>query len=325
MHKFTIKNNNLQLTVHMPVVNTGVMGLINSFGCIWIGNINSKLFSQCFNDIKKNVLPNLANLSSIEDDSNLRIGHKLDLCHQALETNQWRSPITATCTSSEIFWESGQSRILAGGLCWDNAYQNHLVLLASPSYEIAANVITNPVEITNDEELSRCIGNNTNATSFISTRISNDNGQLNFRLGAVQQPASYHDYLSDLDYRVETVRRWVTSYPKGSRLDVYTNNPEKIVDSIGYFNINFAGSGLSLDQPVWIDSELHKLSGQHGLDTPDGHHELYVSDSSSRIDVAELLFWADMRYTAYNTKDWRFVFRRQSSEYRSKTIGLSRS
>jgi hypothetical protein len=151
------------------------------------------------------------------------------------------------------------------------------------------------------------------------------NKQLNFRLGAIKQVITQHEYIQDLKIRVDIVRDWITKYPSETKLDLYTDRPELIKDSIGFWDIQYKGPGPSFVPPASIDSYLWQQSTLHNPDTADDAHELYVQNSTDVVDVAELLVWMDLSYTSYYTKDWNFVLRRKSHIHRAKTIGLSRN
>ena len=294
-----VKSGNLKLVTHMPEAVAGVVPYINQFTRLWIGSVQSDIFKITFNDLKAQVLPCLANLAIIEDDFNLRIGHKLELCHTALVTN-WNSPATATIEKDDIFWESGQSRFLAGGLCWSNPWSKHQLLAFAPNKSIVEPWILDPVEITNDSELEGYLGPNTSNT--ITTRFDIVDKRISFRLSSVSRTQNKKENTERLADRVETLRQWVKQYPRGTRLNVYTNNPELIVDSIEYWNINYM------------------LEEQ---ETNENTHKFYVYQCDQKLDLSELLFWMDTDYTEFSDSNNNYTLRSPGRNKKSKTISLS--
>ena len=316
MGQILIGSKNLELSMQIPNTQS-VLEFVNQFGSLSVGKIQPRVFKSAFEELKHRVLLWLVDLDKIQDDDDTRIGHKLDLCHQALQSG-WRLPGTASVANGDFFWESGLSRILAGGLAWPNAWQQHRLLLLAPNFGYADQYLVDPVEITREEDLIQAFGG---PGHRLSTRISvDDQFRASFRLGAVQTQMPYiRNYLMDLDIRVDNLREWIRLYPPGSTLNVYTDRPDLITDSVGFWNICHAGPGIRLDDPRKIDYELYKLSTSR----PTGPHEFYVQNRTGTIDVAELLFWQHLKYTGFATQDWQCVLRRPDPVFYAKEIGLS--
>jgi hypothetical protein len=318
-----VESKDLKCVFSLPNTDSGVVEFLKRFGRLYIGKINPEFFKFTFNNLKLQTLPWFADLINIEDDENYGIGHKIDLCHQALES-PWRSPCTATVVNGDMQWESGQSRILAGGMCWGNPWDQHQLLVLTPGIEYIPGYLDCAVEIVSDSELVETLGSN--SSNRIHTSLYIDlNKQLSFRLGAIEQVITQHEYMQNLKIRVDVVRDWITRYPSKTKLDLYTDRPELIKDSIGFWDIQYKGPGPSFVSPAGIDLYLWKQSNLHNPNTADSTHELYVQNSTHVIDVAELLVWMDLSYTSYYTKDWNFVLRRKSHIHRAKIIGLSRN
>jgi len=318
-----VKSKDLKCVFSLPDTNSGVVEFLKNFGSLYIGKVHSEFFKSTFKNLKLQILPWFADLINIEDDENYRIGHKIDLCHQALES-PWRSPCTATMVNGDIQWESGQSRILAGGMCWENPWDKHQLLILTPSIEYIPGYLDHAVEIVSDSEMVEALGSNGNNQLDTSLYIDR-NKQLTVRLGAIKKVATQHEYIQDLKIRVDVVRNWITKYPSKSRLDLYTDRPDLIKDSIGFWDIQHKGPSPAFTPLASIDSYLWQQSTSHKSDTADNTHELYVQNSTHSIDVAELLVWMDLSYTSYYTKDWNFILRRKSDMHRAKIIGLSRN
>ena len=318
-----VESDNLELILSLPNTNSGVVEFLKYFGQLYVGQVHPEFFKSTFKNLKLRILPWFADIANIQDDGNYRLGHKLDLCHQALESH-WRSPCTATVVNGDVLWESGQSRILAGGICWQDPWKKHRLLILTPGIEYIPGYLTNATEIKSDCDLVEAFGSN--GVNRLNTSLYvNSKNQLNFRIGAVKQLVTERDYMQDLGTRVDTVRNWVLKYPAKSKLDVYTDRPDLIKDSIGFWDIQHKGPGFSMNPLASIDSYLWQQSKSYSNTDSDGIHEFYVQNSNDVIDVAELLVWMDLSYTSYYTSDWRYVLRRQSGVHRAKMIGLSRN
>ena len=318
-----VESKDLQCVFSLPDTEHGVVEFLKHFGHLYIGTVNSELFKSTFRNIKSQVLPWLADLVNIRDNGHYRLGHKIDLCHQALES-QWRSPVTATVINNCLYWESGQSRILAGGMCWQNPWNQHQLLIMTPAVEQIAGYLDNAVQIESDSELVEVLGSNSHNRLDTSLYIDASK-QVSFRLGAVKKTVTQHEYIQPLKIRVDMVRKWLIQYPLGSKLEVYTDRPELIKDSLGFWDIQHKGPGSHFDPAASIDSYLWQQSNLQDSDNADVIHEFHVQNTTDVIDVAELLFWMDLSYTSFYTKDWNFVLRRKTHMHRAKMIGLSRN
>jgi hypothetical protein len=317
-----VESKDLTCVFSLPETDSGVVEFLKHFGSLYIGKVHSEFFKTTFRSLKLKILPWFTDLINIEDDGNYRIGHKIDLCHQALESN-WRSPCTATVINGDMQWESGLSRILAGGMCWENPWDQHKLLILTPSVQHITGYLDHAVEIKSDSELVGVLGDN--GSVKINTSLYIDvNKQLGFRLGAIQKKVTQREYIQDLQSRVDVVRNWITKYPPKSKLELYTDRPDLIKDSIGFWDIQHKGPGPVFLPKASIDSHLWQQSNLFDSQTTDSTHELFVQNSTHVIDVAELLVWMDLSYTSYYTKDWNFVLRRKSNAHRAKLIGLSR-
>ena len=294
-----VTSGNLKLITHMPKAVSGVVPFINQFTRLWIGNVQPDIFKITFNNLKLQVLPWLADLATIEDDFNLRIGHKLELCHTALESN-WNSPATATIEKDDIFWESGQSRFLAGGLCWSEPWDKHQLLAFAADKSIVEPCMSDPVEITSDVELEGYLGPNFSNT--ITTRFDIVDNRISFRLSSAARTQNKKENTEKLAARVETLRQWIKQYPRGTRLDVYTTNPGLIVDSVGYWDINY------------IDNVQ---------ETNEHTHAFYLYQHNQPLDLSELLFWMDTDYTEFSDSNNNYTLRSPGMNTRSKVISLS--
>lgn len=310
-----VNSGNVELILQLPESRDGIVKFLKNFGNLYVGNISSSFFKTTFQYEKTQLLNWILN-HQIQDGDDYGIGHKIDLCYQALDS-RWRSPCTATVVESSFFWESGLSRLLAGGLCWKDPWKEHLLLISSSQLQYVQTYLENIKEIDSDQDLINLLGND--AVSYFRTSLSiNKNKQISFRLGSIKKKVSEHDYLLDTEIRVDTVRNWLINQPSKPKLHVYTNKPELVKDSIDFWDIKYCGFVPGLDSPSNIDSYLRQTPPAAGC------YELYVQDSDT-IDVAELLIWMDMDYTDYHTQDWHCVLRRHSDIYRRKIIGLSRS
>jgi len=294
-----VASGNLKLITHMPEAVSGVVPFINQFTRLWIGPVQPDIFKITFNDLKLQVLPWLVDLATIEDDFNLRIGHKLELCHTALVSN-WNSPATATIEKDDIFWESGQSRFLAGGLCWTSPWNKHQLLAFAANKSTVEPWISDPVEITNDAELEEYLGPNINNT--ITTRFDIVDQRISFRLSSAARTQNKKENTEQLAARVETLRQWVKQYPRGTRLDVCTTNPDLIRDSIGFWNINYINN--------WKE-------------TTENNHAFYAHEQDQILDLAELLFWMDTDYTEFCDSNNKYVLKSPGTNKKSKKISLS--
>jgi len=299
--KIEVTANSLKLIAHMPEAVEGVVPFINQFTKLWIGTIQKDFFISTFLGLKSQVLPWLADLDIIEDNDNYRIGHKLELCHTALES-KWNSPTTATVVDGDIFWESGQSRLIAGALCWQRPWQQCQLLVFSSDKPMLEHWLTDAVEITSDSELSKHLGST--VVHKINTRFDVDHiGRISLRIGSVTKDTLSTENKPALAKRVSVLREWIKLYPLGTQLDVYTDHPELIKDSIGYWKINY------------FSSTADKSTGKN--------YKFYVHNPAQVVDIAELLFWMDIAYTEYITKDSRYILRLPNNLVKTKTIGLS--
>ena len=142
------------------------------------------------------------------------------------------------------------------------------------------------------------------------------------KLGAIKRSVSGHSYLIDPADRVATLLEWMQQHPVGSRIDVYTDYPEKIIDSIGYWSVNHVGPSLTFEKKSDIDRYLYNKESQT-LNSCLATHEFYVQDSCDKVDLSELLFWVDPRFNNLYTDDFHYCLHKKSTRHAAKFIGLS--
>jgi hypothetical protein len=312
-----IDSKNLKLFVQLPSTD-GIVDFINAFSKLYIGKIQPGIFKKAFKEIKSELLNTI--LTHKSNDENL--GHKIDLCHQALDYN-WYLPCTATIINDELWWESGQSRILAGGLCWTNAWDKHQVLLLAPDTTKASRYIIDPVEITSDCQLEKVLEISPDEKSLINVSLTSDPAQpIYLRLGAIKKSVTGHSYQKNLEQHIETLKCWMKQYPFGSKINVYTDCPEKVIDSSGYWSISHAGPALKFNKKSNIDVYLYKTMIQTKEPLSETH-DFYIQDSSDQVDLSELLFWVDLKFNTLYTKDFQYCLHRKSIPHTTKFIGLS--
>ena len=140
-----VNSGNVELILQLPESDDGIVKFLKNFGNLYVGSISSSFFKTTFQYEKTQLLNWILN-HQIQDGDDYGIGHKIDLCYQALNS-RWRSPCTATVVESSFFWESGLSRLLAGGLCWTDPWKEHLLLILSPQLQYVQTYLENIKEI----------------------------------------------------------------------------------------------------------------------------------------------------------------------------------
>lgn len=300
-----------------------LIAFLNLFGKLYFGNINKEYFSQLFNPKKQQFLQDLNSTITTKD-----LEFQLRMARVALNTKwKWPAFVNMVHNDGEPEWATGGSRILASGLCKLNPEQTISVLLFDQTKTSADRWIIDPVEITTDEQLHQVLNLTYTQTQSPTIQLSSVLKQVGndtrlFLHGIIDEELKGYQNSSESTELelLGNLRQWQTDNPS-PQLQIYTNWPELIVDSLGIWNYHVVGNIPQLNSPDFKPGHLERLAKMNS-EKNTAKHILYVRNPRV-IDLSEFLVWLDTKHTAFIDQNWDFLLYQTTPEYQLKMISFS--
>jgi hypothetical protein len=314
------------IALRINVENLGehkLLPFLHVFGRLYHGTINKIYFNQLFQKRKQQFLEQLnAPTTATEKFSDFR----LRMTRLAL-TTEWKWPACVNMIDNEPEWATGGGRILASGLVKKNPEQQLTALFFDQADSDIAQWIDNPVEVTSDQQLHTVLGIAYNPEQSPAIQLSAVLKQINNRTclllhGIIDEELEgYQNSQESTDLVTLTkLQQWKISYPR-PQLEIYTDWPELISDSLAVWDYRIAGNISHLATQLFLPGHLERLARNH-YGAENKQHVLYVKHPRN-IDLSEFLIWVDLDHTTFIDQDWDFVLYRPDSNYTSKMIGFS--
>lgn len=299
-----------------------LLPLLNVFGRLYYGTINKTYFKKLFQERKEQFLAQLNQPTvATEKFSDFR----MRMTRIALNI-EWKWPGCVNLVSSEPEWATGGGRILATGLAKQNPEQHLQVLLFDQVGTDITQWIDNPVEIANDQQLHTLLGMeykpDQSPTIQLSAVIKQINNNTRLLLHGVidEELEGYQNSREPSDLATLTkLQQWKIRYPR-PQLEIYTDWPELITDSLGLWDYRIAGDIAHVANQLFLPGHLERLARNH-YGAENKEHVLYVRNPRA-IDLSEFLIWVDLEHTTFIEQDWDFLLYRPDSTYKSRMISF---
>lgn len=301
-----------------------LLPFLNRFGRLYYGTVNATYFNTLFQEKKQQFLKQL-NSTLVNQD----LEFQLRMSRIALDSNwKWPAFVNVVHLHGQPEWATGGSRILASGLCKENPEQTILVLFFDQIGIDVDQWIESPIEITTDEQLHQVLGLVYTQTQSPVIQISTVLKQINdhtrlFLHGIIDEELEGDQNSQELEQLplLDNLRQWQSNYQQ-PQLDIYTDWPELISDSLGVWNYRVVGNIAQFAHQLYKPGHLERLARvEHEQKTTRGHI-LYIREPRA-IDLTEFLVWVDVEHTTFIDKNWDFLLYRNGLEYKSTMISFS--
>jgi hypothetical protein len=216
---------------------------------------------------------------------------------------------------------------LASGLCKKNPEQTITVLFFDQVGSEIAQWIENAKEITSDQQLHQVLGMTYDPTQSPSIQLSallkqvNNHTRLLLHGIIDSELEGYQNSQEISSFPLLTNLRTWQAKNNQPNLEIYTDWPELISDSVSMWNYQISGSFSQLGHKMLYPGHLEKLAKNEHESTETRKYVLYVKNPV-KIDLSEFLLWIDLNHTTFVDQDWNFVLYRRDSCYNLKTISF---
>lgn len=301
-----------------------LLPLLNVFGKLYYGTVNKKYFAQLFQEKKKQFLEQLKTpTTATEKFSDFR----LRMSRLAL-TDEWKWPACVNIVYNEPEWATGGGRILASGLCKKNPEQSLKVLCFDQNNTDVGQWLENPVEITTDQQLHKVLKVPYTPTQSLVIQLSAILKQIGERTclflhGVIDEElAGYQNSQESSELAVlKKLQQWQTTYPN-PQLEIYTDWPELISDSLHMWNYRIVGNISQFAHQLYNPGHLERLAMTEHEESNGRTHVLYIKNPRP-IDLSEFLIWVDLDHTTFIDCDWNFVLYQHDTLYKARMISFS--
>jgi hypothetical protein len=315
------RHGNIVATIEFPCIKHDLLRYINQHGKLYCGTLISSEFQKIFNHDKTHilsVLKSIKNRNEITPDIQ-RVWFHLHLIRECIK-NSWRWPAIANEINEKLYFYTGLGRLISTGMCQPDPWKKLNVLLYCPNDASATHqLFENLQPITDIDALHQIlklnysteIDPNSEPELHLSFRHEHNHSLVLTQMYDGNQTHHYHagqDYLEDL-------LAWKDIYGLKPTLKLYTDWPEKIVDSQQAWNIIHAGPSPDIKiRENFLFNQFNNLA--------ESDHVFYVT-TPRRLDVTELLGWINLKSTSYISVNWEFALITPGKEYRSYLFDLS--
>jgi hypothetical protein len=324
-HAIPIQSGTIALRIKVEDFGQhSLLPFLNLFGKLYLGNINQAYFDQLFTPKRQRFLQDLNSVATNRD-----LEFQLSMARLAL-TTEWKWPafVNMVHSDGELEWATGGSRILASGLSKPNPEQTISVLLFDQTKTVVDQWLVDPIEITTDEHLHQVLNLTYTQTQSPTIQLSSVLKQVGnhtrlFLHGIIDEELQgYQNSNESTDLKLlDNLKRWQTNNPR-PQLEIYTNWPELISDSLGVWDCHIVGPIPQVSSPDFKPGHLERLAKMNAENNK-AKHILYVRNPRP-IDLSEFLVWIDTEHTAFIEMNWDFLLYQTTPGYQSKMISFSR-
>jgi len=321
-----VQSGKVQLKLEMPPLEHGIVPFINQFGQLYYGQLTASEFENIYNIKKSRCIFDLLIADQLNEGRQQALGFWLYLCRVA-QSQSWIWPGLMNRNSKEMHMVTGNSRMIATGLCKPSPHQ-HLSFLVLEDVDINPDYLDNPEKITTDEQLHRAFGYDPelkdyeDALARIQTRLIVDNNRPRLKFQTLDDGQRYEHWESG-STELENFTKWNKYYGLHPVLTVYTDYPGMITDSSKFWTIRYANPNTmpshTMTLPGHLENYVRNLHNDHRADEG---HSLFVR-SPRMIDVSEFAFWIDCEHTTFLDTNYQFALYRKDSEFKTTTVTLS--
>jgi hypothetical protein len=315
------KFGNIVAEIEFPYGKHDLMTYVKQHGSLYTGTLIPTEFQKIFNFDKNYILKTIGKIkNSSEITPNIqRVWFYLHLIRECIK-NSWRWPAIANEINGQLYFYAGLGRLSATAMCQPDPWKKLNVLLYCPNNTSNTHKLFDNLQLINtDKELHQALNlkyptehNHHGASELqLSFRHENDHSLI---LTQMYDGNSVHHYQAGIEY-LEDLLAWKNIYGERPTLKVYTNWPEKIVDSQQCWKIVHAGPspGIKISENLLYNQFNNLTVTEH----------MFYATTSRTIDVSELLGWVNLKFTSYISLNWEFALLTPGKEYRSFLFDLS--
>lgn len=314
--------SDLFLHVQSPDIRKNIVNYIENFGDLYHGCVKKDIWVSKFHEVKTEQL-DLMMSEGHDIEARLDIGFKLMLTHDLISIQDWNFPSIMEIRNQHLRWINGHSRLLASGMNWIEPWHRMRCIIFVPKGNgIPADCFEEIEKITDDFMLRKILNPNISDDSpcIIDARFTPVDDDIRFQILRFEYCTKTDD--RDAEKLFDRWQQWKHKYHEhGISVDVYTDWPDMISDSLRTWNMVLSGASeknLVYHANMSVKIYIEKIHNE----TPSSTFRLYQF-VPEKIDLAELFFWLDTDHSVYHTRDWSVVFV-QPGPYKSKEISLSR-
>lgn len=324
-HAIPVQSGSIALRIKVEDFgHHNLLKLLNVFGKLYYGQVNKDYFDSLFQAKKQKFLKNLQS-SSIDK----YLEFQLRMIRAAQSTDwKWPACVNAVIPHGSPEWATGSNRILASGVCKKLPESTVSVLFFDQVNSTIDQWLSNPREITTDEQLHELLGTTYDSSRSPSIQISTVLKQVQqhtrlFLHGIIDDTLEGYQNsqeMIELDL-LTNLRNWQANNTQ-PQLEIYTDWPDLISDSVGAWNYRVVGGFESLSQKIFHPGHLERLAKIEHESSETRKHVLYVKNPV-KIDLSEFLIWIDENHTTFADQDWNFILYQRATGYNLKMISLS--
>lgn len=316
--KIVHQHGKILTTLSLPSFYQSVVEFISSFGNLYYGTMNTKLFYKLMQPTKQEFLSDLKNIHQVTTTQPLAF--KLHLCRVAVK-EPWRLPALINQDGSGLSWKTGQGRFLATGMCLPEPHTKLKFLLFQSKETDADEFLQDPTLITTDQQLHEIL-NILAPDNSVAMEFQLEQNGSSLQIASLYNGDQTHHYDAGTLY-LEQYKEWQQLYGPRPVLHIYTDWPELITDSASAWTIQHQGPSIITKTENfklgYLELQMARQIAKpiHGSD-----HVLYVTDPRP-IDTSDLLCWVDLIHSAYINRYEQFALFRPDTDYVNTLIDIS--
>jgi hypothetical protein len=315
MSTYRFQGQTLPYTGKLPL--PGLVKFLRQFGSIWYGSVTDRVFNQRLHNRVNNLIASLVDMDDIVENQTYKvdkIGFNLDFIAQARTIKKWHFPGIAYNLDD---WPAGNTRLTATGLSNPAARESFKVLCLAQSTK--PDFLDNPEQIETDEQFNRLLELDNWYNPDLIPQVFFDvhpGPRLEF---ALRESDLYKKHRDSREDRMSQYIDWFRQYKNNRRIGIYTDHPEKIINTYNFWEPEILGPGpgtMLPNLPASLDIITKKTQWPDHLD-----HILYVN-TCNQIDLGQLLIWLDLKHGQFADFDWQFSLVRRGAERITRFVSV---
>lgn len=294
-----------------------IIGYLGQHGAkLYRGFLQPDIFTQHAQTQKQILLRHLVDISQETEDSSFILRFCLRLMYEAQETD-WRYP----ALFNNWGLETGRSRIFASYMTHRDPWFHVPALFLLDEQTNPDTILQCPQLITDDQILNDILGCDIDKIAypgriFIDIRILHTDNKICPKLEYIGDGKEYDPDPGPGHRYLRHYCEWWEKYHENPKISIYTNWPEMLTDSMNFWKRKIVGS--SQTPPGHIERLAFFYHGDPDLDTD---HVLWIT-RPRKIDLSDLLFWMDTKYSNYIESNSDFILYRHQPQFLSKFINV---
>jgi hypothetical protein len=333
---FTFQINNFECTLVIPQ-GTAVVNLLQLGSELFLGTLERSVLLAEAEKVKQERLGGMIrcarNSADLDERSAQGLDFTLKLIHLAL-TESWKLPCLVTKYQDQLMWHAGGNRLLASALV-SPCPETTLPVLCT-DFDKTDTKFLSKTKIKNDQHLADIL--NVPFVGYSQYHSTGTEKTVEIHLewtAGVPGPCIHYIYdhtRAMFDWRhhtVDTIQYVYTNIIairrmlRNNRVKVYAESPDQVIDSTGFFDIEYVGNSPGKIQDLGPGG-LTQLAYRARMFDSIPYKEITVWVTNGRkIDLGELLFWVNTKNNVYVDRDGEFAVMISRNRFSSKQICLS--